>query len=111
MTRAIHTSRSLLTVSLSMCALVVQSLPGLAATTVKSKPTAWKEETSFTFAGKCFNGKNFWMFASEKIEDGQVIPYYTYTGPVGSGTVRTNAPPKVMAQRICREMADIADNL
>ena len=51
------------------------------------------------------------MFYSEKIEDGNVIPYYNYKGPVGSGTVRTGTSPKVMVQRICREQADIASNL
>jgi len=110
MTPVLNTPRYLVVFSLLMCTLVFQSVPSLAAP-AKPKPIAWKEEPSFTFAGKCFNGKSYWMFASEKIEDGQVIPYYQYTGPVGSGTVRTNAPPKVMAQRVCREMADIADNL
>lgn len=110
MTHVLHTPRYLVVFSMLVCNLALQSVPSLAAT-AKPKPTVWKEEQSFTFAGKCFNGNRYWLFASEKIEDGQVIPYYTYTGPVGSGTVRTNAPPKVMAQRICREMADIADNL
>ena len=35
------------------------------------------------------------------------ISYYDYEGPVGTGTVQSNAHPKVMAVRICRQLAEI----
>ena len=97
-------------VSICICSLLAQPLISLAEKP-KSKATVWKEEKEFTYAGKCFNGKNYWLFASEKIEDGNVISYYIYKGPVGSDTVRTDTSPKVMVQRICREQADIVANL
>jgi hypothetical protein len=96
--------------SVFICNLLLQPLSSLAEKS-KTKAPNWKEEKEFTYAGKCFNGRNYWMFASEKIEDGHVIPFYIYKGPVGSGTVRTDTSPKVMVQRICREQADIASNL
>ncbi len=90
-------------------ALFIQPLPSL-ANSAQASTSEWKEEVSFTYAGKCFNGKSYWMYASEKIENGNVVPYFIYKGPVGSGTVRTATSPKVMVQRICREKADIVDN-
>jgi len=90
-------------------ALLIHPLACL-ADKAQAKTSEWKEEVSFTYAGKCFNGKSYWMYASEKIEDGNVVPYFIYKGPVGSGTVRTDTSPKVMVQRICREKADIVDN-
>lgn len=77
----------------------------------KTQPMQWQEEKEFTYAGKCFDGKKYWLFASEAIEDAHVIPFFKYKGPAGEGIVRTDTPPKVMVQRICREQADIVANL
>ena len=110
MTKAIFNPRFNIFLSLLIFTLLSHPLTSLAEKP-KAKAINWKEEKEFTYAGKCFDGKNYWMFASEKIEDGNVIPYYTYRGPVGSGTVRTDTAPKVMVQRICRDQADIVANL
>ena len=110
MTKATHKTRFNIVLSVFVCNLLLQPLISFAEKP-KTKTTNWKEEKEFTYAGKCFSGKDYWLFASEKIEDGNVIPYYTYRGPVGSGTVRTDTSPKVMVQRICREQADIVANL
>jgi hypothetical protein len=110
MIKTLYKNRFNIGLSLFVFNLLLQPLFSLAEKP-KTKATNWIEEKEFTYAGKCFNGKNYWMFASEKIEDGNVIPYYTYKGPVGSATVRTDTSPKVMVQRICREQADIVANL
>jgi hypothetical protein len=80
------------------------------AKTEKVSPKRWNEEIEFTYSGKCFNGKSYWLFTSERIEEGKVIPFFIYKGPVGSGTVRTYVSPKVMVERICRELTDIVDS-
>jgi hypothetical protein len=80
------------------------------ANTEKIEPKVQETETEFTFSGKCFNGKKYWLFASERIEGEKIISFFIYKGPVGSGTVRTDASPKVMVERICREKADIVDS-
>ncbi len=77
----------------------------------ESNVSSWKEETEFTFAGNCFNGAKYWMQSSEELIGGISTPTYTYKGPAGTGTVHTDTPPKVMAQRICRANADIVSNL
>jgi hypothetical protein len=110
MTKKNPKNRFNIAVLLCIFSLLAQPLNSLAEKP-KTKTPVWKEEKEFTYAGKCFNGKNYWMFASEKIEDSNVIPYYTYKGPVGEGTVRTDTSPKVMVQRICRDQADIVANL
>ena len=110
MIKILSKNRFNIVLSLFVFNLLLQPVSSLAEMP-KTKATNWKEEKEFTYAGKCFNGRNYWMFASEKIEDGHVILFYTYKGPVGSGTVRTDTSPKVMVQRICREQADIVANL
>jgi len=41
--------------------------------------------------------------------DGLTQSFYDYQGPAGKGTVRTNAQPKKMLTRVCRNLADIND--
>jgi hypothetical protein len=83
----------------------------LEATMKVRKEFKWEEEIEFVFAGKCFNGEEYWLFASQEVVDGKITPFYNYKGPVGSGTVYTDTAPKVMVQRICRANADIVSSL
>ena len=60
------------------------------------------------FVGKCFNGENYRLFSYQNVVSGKTVSFYTYEGPVGKGTVQTETAPKVMAQRVCRKLAEIA---
>jgi hypothetical protein len=67
------------------------------------------DEETFTFVGRCANGKSYRLYAYQLDVDGLRQSFYNYEGPAGQGTVRTNASPKKMAARACIESADIAD--
>ena len=65
------------------------------------------DEESFVFAGACFNGASYRLHLFQRHVDGQLQPFYEYTGPAGSGVVASDTPPKVMAARVCRQQAEI----
>ncbi len=67
------------------------------------------EEHEFIFAGRCINGKSYRIFSYEKNIEGHLKSFYDYEGPVGKGSVMTSAPPKTIAERICRQTAEIAN--
>lgn len=60
------------------------------------------------FAGRCFNGQTYRIYAYEKRIDGVLQSFYDYEGPVGQGTVASSATPKTLVERICRQSAEIA---
>lgn len=64
-------------------------------------------EETFIFAGTCFNGEPYRLFLYQKDLSGVSQSHYDYEGPAGKGTVTSNAPPKVMAARVCRKSAEI----
>jgi hypothetical protein len=65
------------------------------------------DDTEFVFAGRCPSGEPY-RFHSYQIEvDGLAQSFYDYEGPAGKGTIRTNAEPKKMLTRLCRNLADI----
>lgn len=68
------------------------------------------DEDSFVFAGQCPNGQTYRLFAYQEEVDGLTENFYAYEGPVGKGIVRTKATPKTMAVRICRALAEIAND-
>ena len=68
------------------------------------------DEESFLFAGRCPNGQNYRLFSYQAQVGGQTEYFYDYEGPVGKGTVKTKATPKTMAVRICRALAEIAND-
>lgn len=72
--------------------------------------SAGGEEGEYMFAGKCPNGENYRLFSYQMVVHGDAKSFYDYEGPVGRGQVRTNAPPKTMAVRVCRELAEIASD-
>ena len=86
----------------------------LAIITLISNQLAWATNTSikndeetFVFAGTCPNGKTYRLVSYQRDLNGKTHSYYDYEGPVGTGTVQSNTPPKVMAVRICRQLAEI----
>ncbi len=61
------------------------------------------------FTGRCPTGNTYRIHSYQMDVDGLTQAFYDYEGPAGKGTVRTNAPPKKMALRVCNAFADIAD--
>jgi hypothetical protein len=64
-------------------------------------------ETSFIYAGQCFNGESYRLFLYQKTIAGVTHAHYDYEGPVGAGTVQSETDPKVMAARVCRKDAEV----
>ena len=86
----------------------------LTISTLISNQFAWatatstqNDEETFVFAGTCPNGKAYRLVSYQRDLSGKTHSYYDYEGPVGTGTVQSNAHPKVMAVRICRQLAEI----
>jgi hypothetical protein len=67
------------------------------------------DEETFTFAGRCPNGAPYRIVSYQMEVDGSLQSFYDYQGPAGEGAVRTNASPKKMVVRVCRELADITN--
>jgi hypothetical protein len=65
------------------------------------------DEETFIYAGSCFNGEPYRLFLYQKHIAGVPQSHYDYEGPVGTGTVQTEAAPKVMTARVCRKDAEI----
>lgn len=64
-------------------------------------------EETFVFAGKCPSGETYRLTAYKKQVHGLSLSHYDYAGPAGTGTVQSEATPRVMAVRICRPTAEI----
>lgn len=73
-------------------------------------PSSLAMEDDHVFMGKCSDGRVYRLVSYKKIINGLDIPFYDYAGPAGQGTVKTNIQPKVMAVRVCRELAEISDD-
>lgn len=89
----------------------IATVPGAAAEVVKKVSLQAKlgnDEETFIFAGRCPNNQIYRISSYELIVDGVPQSFYDYEGPVGKGTAKTNASPKTMAVRVCRELAEIA---
>jgi hypothetical protein len=65
------------------------------------------DDTAFTFAGHCPNGERYRIFSYQRLVENIPQSFYDYEGPVGRGTVRTDATPKTMSVRVCRKLAEI----
>ncbi len=65
------------------------------------------DDTSFTFAGQCPNGESYRIFSYQRLVGNSPQSFYDYEGPVGKGTVRSDASPKTMSVRVCRKLAEI----
>jgi hypothetical protein len=95
------------------CAVVVANLlaiqPAWSANTTSVHQPSSQDESTFLFAGKCHDGQPYRLVAYQKQISGQWRSYYDYTGPVGMGTVQTEATPRAMAVRVCRKSAEIVN--
>lgn len=94
-------------VRLLVSAAVLSSAFAWAAQTDRIKTELGNNEETFVFAGTCPNGEPYRLFSYQKNVSGLSQSYYEYAGPVGAGTVQSETPPKVMAVRICRKLAEI----
>lgn len=68
------------------------------------------DEETHIFAGRCPNGQPYRLISYQSQVNGLTQSFYDYEGPAGKGTVKTQAPPKTMAARICRTLAEIAND-
>ena len=87
--------------------------PAHTAQALESKPLVvalGEDEHEFRFMGRCPDGRTYRLHAYQKPVNGVNLPFYDYQGPVGAGTVKTAISPKVMAARVCRELAEIMDD-
>jgi hypothetical protein len=64
-------------------------------------------EEAFVFTGTCANNEPYRLVAYQKSVSGFSRSFYDYEGPNGMGTVQSETPPKVMAARVCRKLAEI----
>jgi len=94
-------------VRLLVSAAVISSAFAWAAQTDRIKTELGNNEETFVFTGTCPNGEPYRLFSYQKNVSGLSQSYYEYAGPVGAGTVQSETPPKVMAVRICRKLAEI----
>jgi hypothetical protein len=95
---------------------VVMSVVALSSTSIASADaispalTLGNEDTSFVFMGTCPNGAMYRLKAYEKWVDGTALSFYDYEGPAGQGTIHTKTPPKTIAARVCRALAEIRND-
>ena len=64
-------------------------------------------QEDFVFSGHCFNGDSYRLHAFQRVDNGQSLSFYEYIGPAGQGTVQVDTSPRVMAQRVCLQSAEI----
>jgi len=81
----------------------------LAPTAAMDAPLGNDEDT-FTFAGKCPNGENYRLVSYQMDVSGTPQSFYDYEGPAGQGTIHTKTPPKTIAARVCRALAEIRND-
>ena len=84
------------------CALAAQP-----DATVAQQPLGNDEDT-FVFMARCPNGAMYRLFSYDKEVGGIKQSFYDYEGPAGKGTVKTKTAPRVMASRVCLDLAEIA---
>jgi hypothetical protein len=68
------------------------------------------DDLDFVFMGKCPNGELYRLKSYQQWINGVSVSFYDYQGPAGQGTVQTRTPPKTMAVRVCRALAEIASD-
>ena len=73
----------------------------------KLRATFGNDEDTFIFAGKCPNGDNYRLVSYQAELSGARQSFYDYEGPAGKGKVSSNASPKTMSVRVCRQLAEI----
>lgn len=79
----------------------------LAASNKNEQRQFGNDEESFTFSGVCFNGTPYRLHLFQNRVNGELQSFYKYAGPAGNGVVQSETQPKVMAERVCRQQAEI----
>ena len=80
------------------------------ATVIVAEPVSSLDvnvEETMIFMGKCPNGEPYRLKAYQKLIEGSLKSFYDYQGPAGQGTIQTQTPPKTIAVRVCRQLAEI----
>ena len=109
-----HQNRQSLRISLVLCLTAQLALfPAHRVQALEAKPMVLalgEDEHEYGFMGRCPDGRTYRLHAYQKPVNGVNLPFYDYQGPAGAGTVKTAISPKVMAARVCRELAEIMDD-
>lgn len=92
---------------LCICGLLLFNVPAWAAKTERPNASLGNDEATFVFAGTCANNEPYRLVSYQKNVSGLPRSFYDYDGPNGQGTVQAETPPKVMAVRVCRKLAEI----
>jgi len=79
----------------------------LAASNKNEQRQLGNDEESVAFAGACFNGAPYRLHLFQQRVNGELQSFYEYAGPAGKGVVQSETAPKVMAERVCRQQAEI----
>jgi hypothetical protein len=104
---------TLFVISLVHCLAHVSFIPSAHAVvdnTFKNQKVLGNDEDAFIFSGRCPNGQTYRLFSYQTQVNGLTQFFYDYEGPVGKGTVKTRATPKTLAARVCRPLAEIAND-
>ena len=98
-------------VVLGVCLLaavaLVPHVGAIIAPTTMAQTTLGNDEDTFTFVGQCPNGENYRLVSYPMGVAGISQSFYDYEGPAGKGKVSTDASPKTMSVRVCRQLAEI----
>lgn len=90
-----------------LCTLVISAAPLTKAEGVQNSPSLGQDDSTFVFMGVCPNGAMYRLKAYDKWSEGASRSFYDYEGPAGQGTIQTQTPPKTLAVRVCRALAEI----
>lgn len=77
---------------------------------VENKRGEWKADVAlgendveFLFVDKCSNGEKYRIFSYQKMVEGKMRDFFDFSGPIGSGTIRSNIPAKEAKRHVCME--------
>ncbi|CAN1523961.1 hypothetical protein B9Z42_04380 [Limnohabitans sp. B9-3] len=88
----------------------ISSVHAVVENTMINKKFLGNDDDSFIFSGRCPNGQTYRLFSYQTQVNGITQFFYDYEGPVGKGTVKTRATAKTLAVRVCRPLAEIAND-
>lgn len=94
----------------ALCLVMVGTSSATSPSVNSAEKASSHPDTGITMMGRCPNGEAFRLVSYEKQVDGLWKSFYDYQGPVGVGTVKTKAVPKVMVSRVCIALAEIASD-
>ena len=94
-------------VQVILCMSVISATPIAKAEGVQNSPALGTDDSTFVFMGVCPNGAMYRLKAYDKWTEGASRSFYDYEGPAGQGTIQTQTPPKTLAVRVCRALAEI----